>query len=446
MTGREWNEEERRRRQKDPREGEVLDGTARGEPDREEAAQRSPGGEEVVQWLTSSARMVQEVVARRRLLPADVQAEMDQFLKTSPQYGEAFLTSMDALTLRDRNPASRVRADSMERRGEAAQAFQPILKSVSSLKGAGRNVMALTPELFPDALMRVWPPRRPLPEMILINFDLQVPRVAVVQRMRGGPEAVDRSTLATMTATIRQVMGQPNILREVASRQGIKIEGVMDKIHVEAAPVMWSPTLELGDILYDRSFVQLDREEESTSRKQTRKLEGIRRRQDQQGPALDDLQERLAELNESWAEAEGKEAQEVREKVEGLQGRADHHQKGLDNLKERSRFVEGQVVRASPEVDNLFVQLEKDTSTFEADVTRLAEEVATQEKQLAEFQRETDRRKKLEEAESRAEEVKAAETNEGRRKDRMKAEGEEFVPEKDEQNQREEVSRPRRRS
>lgn len=445
MTGREWNEEERRRRQNDPQQGTHLEDTERQKPAPEEAPQRSPRGEEVVQWLTTSPRMVQEVAARRRLLPVEVQTEMDNFLKTAPRYGETFLTALEALTLRDRNPASRVRADSMERRGEAALAFQPILRSVSSLKSAGRNVVALTPEQFPDALMRVWPPHRPLPEMILINFDLQIPRVAVVQRMRGGPGAVDRSTLYTMTATVRQVMGQPAVLRELASRQGLKADGVMDKIHVEAAPVMWSPTLELGDVLYDRSFVQLDQEVEKPARKQARKLEGIRRRQDQQGPALDDLDERLAQLSEAWAEEEGKEAEDVRERVEALQVRTGGQQQALEDLKDRARFVEGQVVRGSPEVDNLFLELEKQTTTLETDVTRLAEEVTQEEHKLTEFQRESERRKKLEEAESRAEETKMAEANEGRRKDRARVEGEELAPEKGAPNERDEGDRPRRR-
>lgn len=368
------------------RETEQERAAARSREQRAELAQQStPAVDEALSWLEAEARSVQEVYEQLSFLGPVEDAIVEDFLRTSPTYGDRFVRDVAALGVRDKNHGNRVRADDLRYRREAPEGFQKVLSTISRLRDSGRNVFALTPELLPENLMRVWPPKRPLPELVVVNMDLGTPRVSVVRRLpSAGGARINRGTLLSMAGTVAKVMGEPGALREVAANQGVTVDHDFTKVEVNLAEIAWSPHLELGELLYDWEEVEgeeVSEVDEARAEAARGSVEHADHRMGVNQGFLTDLGGRIDDLRVGWGREGGDEARAARERLSGLEARRGAALGKTEKLREERDALAEAIDSGDQEaLDKQERRLEDALAALEQETTDLGEAVAAEER------------------------------------------------------------------
>lgn len=347
---------------------------------REELGSLSPEGEMILDWLLGDQRSVQEVDERLALLDDTDREYVEGALATSPSYGSAFVRHLAALNLRDMNRGNNVQAGASRYRREAPAGYQRVLKEIGRLRDVGRNVMALTPELLPEDLMRIWPSGKPLPELVIVNFDHPIPQVSMVRRLpSAGGLPLSRADLVSMTGLVRLVMGRPGPLRQIAAAQGIALDHSFEQVNVGMTEIAWSPHLELGELLYDSESVR-DDDKEDQHRDHVGELEA---RAKAHGDVLPDLASRVQDLRDGWARdttQEGRLAEErlraLHKRIDGLAYRSDALKGALQDL--ARHLTDGD----QGEMDQRLVEAQQALEALEAESQEAAASVAEEERVL----------------------------------------------------------------
>ena len=363
--------------------------------DEAEQGYQSEELEAAVAWATEESRSVQEIAERHRLLEDELRPHFMEAISSSLVYDDRFMRDLQAMTLRDQDPRNHVRADSQRHIREAPEGFHKVLRTVHKQRELGRNLIALTPELLPESLVRIWAPGRPLPELLLINMDHDVPKVSMVQRLpsAGGME-VDRSTSLAMTGAVRQVLGNPKTLREIAARQGVMSDRDFDQVDVGLAEVAWSPYLELGELLYDWEAARLDEVEDSGMQEAHAAQEAQQDRLGQQQEVLWDQSSRLGELQGAWQAEAGEAALEAQTRLSDLQERQQGAQRTVERLSALQQELDLELHEAEEnQAADLPERLEafrEEVEALEAETLQLAEELAEEERLLLAHRRSTE--------------------------------------------------------
>lgn len=347
----------------------------------------SPATEELLDWLDDRERSVQEVAEQLRLLGDGERDVVVDHLSVSTLYGREFVSGLESHDTRFRHRKSRMKVDQTRYRREVPEGFQKVLVNIQRLQSLGRNVFAMTPEMLPEDVLRLWPAARPLPELVVINMDHEVPRVSVVRRLpSAGGIKLQRGALKSMTGVVAKVLGKPEELRKAAAREGLAVEHPFERVDVSLTEIAWSPQLELGELLYDWEQVQVQDEDELHDEEQTLEARGVvdasAARLIQNADLVDDLEDRLRVLGEGWSQEKGTGAREAEGRVASLAARREAASQNLVELdRERLELARDLGQEEAPELDARMESFQADMEAMETETAELAREVADEERQ-----------------------------------------------------------------